>query len=671
LTSGAPRLAGALGFASVAGACVALLLIVNAEPPIQEMPPDDVPFAPAQLPDPRFWGRQAFVPDWIYGDALDAAASEHFLTHYWPKLRPQRYSNVNNTTLGPTADTVQIFPTDYWQAVSPDHRAGVRKRFASPIALFAARGESEPVAIGVRTGTSARAISLRTTTLTGEAGTLAKHAVTNRLMLAYPARREPGKRSSETVEKPMVLLKPPANQWTFPPATTMVYIVDFHVPANQPAGKYRGEIVVSVDGEGRERLAVSLTVLPFSLKTNGFHAGAFGATYDIWEGGFSGYTEEMIEMDSRYGFNLAGGFFNKGAEIPFVRDPRGGASIDESDPKFAKFDDTMRMMRRYGMGDVAFWNWGASGNVQQFNNVLRHAGYPGIETDEGKRGFAAICAALKNVEYRHGWPEFVLNPYDEALKDQNAARELIQAAVFVREASPETRLYMTEWRPGYTRMYQSTGAMLKGHKRPREKEARALAARREAPRLNFAVIGANTLSTEARQLQSELGGELWHYGGASQLNVEARLAYGLVPWIVRAEAAFIWANYKGDFLGNGWTLHFAMPLDPQGRQNRSTQGPIMPSVRAIAVREGIDDRKYIETLRYEAITRCSTGDLQFLDTLSMRARKLLTNPEHIGGSENVAAQFSDRPAIENIRVELRERIVWLVTKRANFCNPPS
>lgn len=660
----APGLAGALTFASLAALATAVLL-ANTTGAGRTMTPATVATVVTDSVDPRFHGREAFVPDWRRGDALDEVASARFLAHYWPQLRPQRYTDPRVAHPEHAADSVRVFPAHYWQAVEPDHAPGPHDRFESPIALFAARGESEPVTIGVRTEGAGHVISLTTTAFAGTAGRLDAAAVTNRLMLAYPARQDPGRRPTEIVEKPMVLLKPPANRWTFPAATAMAYVVDFHIPLDQAAGEYRGDILVTVDGEELERVPVSLTVLPFSLKTNDFHAGAFGVTYDIWAGGFSGYTEEMIEMDSRYGFNLAGGFFNKGNEVPFVRTENGDVRIDESSAKFRKFDATMKLLRRYGMGDVAFWNWGASGNVKQFNNVLAKAGFPGIETERGKRGFGALCAALKDAEQRHGWPEFVVNPFDEALKDQDATRAIIAAVPEVRRQSPTTRLYMTEWREGYTRLYQSSGVSLRGSQRPREPEMRMLAATGEAPRLNFHVIGANTLSLAAARLQRRLGAELWHYGGASHHNAQARLAYGFIPWIVRADASLIWANYKGDLRGNGWTLHYAMPLDPDGRKHRDTRGPVIPSVRAIAVREGIDDRKYIETLRYYATRYRSEPDLRYLDTLGRAARKLLSDIRGVGGLDNVEAKVARGSGMITLRRELRERILRLLAADEN------
>ena len=219
---------------------------------------------------------------------------------------------------------------------------------------------------------------------------------------------------------------------------------------------------------------------------------------------------------------------------------------------------------------------------------------------------------------------------------------------------------MTEWRRGYTRLYQSTGLSLSGSKRPRKREMRILASAHETPRMNFQVIGANTLSHEAANLQHRLGGEYWHYGGASRLDAQSRLAYGFIPWVVRADASLIWANYKGDLLGNGWTLHYAMPIDPDGRRNRDTRGPIIPSVRAIAVREGIDDRKYIETLRFYATQSGSMADLRYLDSLSTEVRRSVSNIIAVGGLDNIEPLVSEQRQMDELRAELRTRIVKLM-----------
>jgi len=368
----------------------------------------------------------------------------------------------------------------------------------------------------------------------------------------------------------------------------------------------------------------------------------------------------MIEIDSRYGFNLAGGFFNKGAEIPFRRTSDGGLEVDAGHEKFRTFNATMSALKKHGMGQVAFWNWGASGTLAQFNNVLAAAGVPPIGTEEGKKGFAQVCKAIKQAERKLGWPEFVINPVDEALMDQDATRELIRAVPHVQALSPETRLYMTEWHEGYTRLYQSSGSTLRGRRRPADN---APVAGGEKPRLNFQVIGANTLSQNGRCLQEQLGGEYWVYTTLTKVGPHGRFAYGFMPYIVKAEACLMWATWKGDLTGQGWTLHYLMPDEPKG--NSGTRGPALASVRAVLAREGIDDRKYIETLKYHARTRKSEQDLRYLDELPARCRSLADDLKNIGGGDNTEAKVSDDDGIQKLRVEVKDRILKLIARSSN------
>ncbi len=52
-----------------------------------------------------------------------------------------------------------------------------------------------------------------------------------------------------------------------------------------------------------------------------------------------------------------------------------------------------------------------------------------------------------------------------ALMDQDSVREIIAAMPYVHKFSPKSRVYMTEWHVGYSRLYQSSGKTLKFHAR--------------------------------------------------------------------------------------------------------------------------------------------------------------------------------------------------------------
>jgi hypothetical protein len=630
--------------------------------------------ATVQTPDEKYFGTDSFVPDWRAAEELDAKATEVFLTTYWPLFKKD-YDQGGTEKLSETTPEMEsagaaAFLVPCTTEVLPDYLPTAAEIAVSSVSLFAAKGESEPFALGVRTLEKGKTVSVQVSELKNGEKIFAKEDISVRLNIPYLAKVRVGRNPDNSSKyedrmKSMPMIKPPDGKWTFPKNYSLCYIVDFHVPKDAEPGIYQGTVKVLADEAVVKTVSVSLEVLPFSLKTNNFHAGAFGISFRRFAGGFLGYFEPMVEMDSRYGYNLAGGFFNKGRDIPFKK----GTSpleVDAESEKFPKFDEVMKRLKKYGMGDVAFWNWGASGNVEHFNSILADAGFGKIDTESGKKGFGEVCRAIKEAEKKYGWPEFVIGPFDESLDDPVATREVIKAMPYVREMSPETRIYMTEWHPGYTRIYQSKGDILKGKKRPDDDAYKQIPAN-EAPILNFHVIGSNIGNADSRAIQDKLGGEYWTYGGASRISPQTRFLYGFQGYRVHSEAVLVWANYRGSLEGDGWTVHYILPDDPsmiapdkkEGKE--AIRGPVIPSVRSVLVREGVDDRKYIETLKFHARTKKSQEDLDYLKELEARCKQS-AKMEGVGGRENVEADVGNAAGLAALRAEVKDRILKVMQK---------
>jgi hypothetical protein len=621
-------------------------------------------------PDERYFGTDSFVPDWRAAEELDAKATDFFLTTYWPQFK-KGYDQGGSEKLPETTPEMEAagaaaFISPYMTDILPDYLPSTAELNASKVQLFAAKGESEPFVIGVRTLSKDKTVSLQVSDLKNGEKIFSKEDVSIRMGLPYEAKVRVGRNPDnsnkyEDKMRSMVMIKPPEGKWKFPKNYSLCYVVDFHVPASAEPGTYEGTVKVLADDATVKTVSVSLEVLPFSLKTNNFHAGAFGISYKRFPGGFLGYFEPMVEIDSRYGYNLAGGFFNKGRDIPFKK---GSAplEIDTENERFQKFDEVMQRLKKYGMGQVAFWNWGASGNVEHFNGILADAGYGKIDTESGKKGFGEICKAIKDAEKKYGWPELVINPFDESLDDPIATKEVMKAMPIVQAASPETRIYMTEWHQGYTKIYQSKGDVLKGKKRPGDDVHEKIT---EPPMFNFHVIGSNIGSQDSRAIQDQVGGEYWAYGGATKVSPQTRYLYGYQGYRTGSEAVLVWANWRGTLEGDGWTVNFIIPDDPSGigeaKAKADIHGPALPSVRSVLVREGVDDRKYIETLKYYARTKKSKEDLDYLKELQGRCKEL-ASMSGVGGRENVEADVSNTDAFQAMRAEVKDRILKLMQK---------
>ncbi|MFH0939806.1 MAG: hypothetical protein V1899_11100 [Planctomycetota bacterium] len=616
----------------------------------------------------KFFGRESFIPDWRKAEAIDDVATKRFLERYWSKYKGVH--DVGNqggvpdwVTDKEKAAGVLIWPVDYDQETLPKTIPTADLCKLQTMGLYAAQGESEPFAIAVRALDKEAEVSIETSDLIGP-GKIEKADITNRLCLAF----EFAFKKNQKQLQPVIMLKTPENKWKFPPNYTMVYWVDVHVPAEAKPGKYTGQIIVKANGKEAKTIRMEMDVLPFRLKANNYRAGTFNVTFGLWAGGFTGFYEPLMEIDSRYGYNIAGGFYNKGQEIPF-KGKFETLEVDETHEKFKKFDERMKGLKKYGMGDVLFWNWGASVSgggdkgVAQFNNILQAANSPGIATPEGKKGFAHTLRAIKAGEKKYGWPDMVIGPFDEALGNQDATKEVIAAMPYVHAISPESRVYMTEWHVGYTRLYQSEGETLSGKKRPGDSpggaEYKALAGKK--PVYNFAVIGANKFDEEARAIQTQFNGEYWNYGIATKGDVQARFIQGFQTWITKHDTSLLWAGYFAlSFdVDGGWTTHIPMP-DNVG-DTKHTQGPILASVKGAIGRESIDDRKYLETLRFYATEKKSQPDLDWLEKeLSVRCKAMSTGLDKAGGIANIDVFLTNAKEMPKLRLEIRDRILKLI-----------
>lgn len=625
----------------------------------------------------KYFGRDAFVPDWRKGDEIDAKASAFFLKRHWSKYRAEHEAGNQGVLpewIGEEEKKagVVVFPVDYIRQVLPSVIPTKEECQVTAMASFAALGESEPFPIAVRTLARAREVSLDVSDLKGP-GVITAQDITTRLCLAFKFGFFMPKGSKARLWhkhiKPAIMFRPPEGKWTFPPNFTMVYWVDVHVPLDAKPGKYSGMIGIRVDGKMVKQIRTSVEVLPFRLKANNYRAGTFGCTGNQLGNGFKGYYEEMMEMDSRYGYGMAAAFKNKSKEIPWIGRLE-KMTLDEKSHLFTRIDEKMNLLKKYGLGDVMFWNIAGADFHARFDaQVKRYTGHS-LKTREGKIGFAHMMRALKAAEKKHGWAEIVINPVDESLDNPDYTRELIAAMPYIHTISPETRIYMTEWKVGYTRLYQSHGETLRGRRRPDKgrKTKEYLGLKGKEPIFNFHVIGANKQDDEARGIQDAFNGEYWNYGILARVSPHARYIQGFKTWITRAEASLLWCGWgcSFDYYPQGkWTSHFLMSELPAktARSKRNTRGPVLASCKAAVAREGIDDRHYVETLRFHATKAGSNADLDFLrNVLPGKCREMATGFAQMGGRYNVGVEVKDTHAMQKLRIEIKDRILKILSR---------
>ncbi len=136
------------------------------------------------------------------------------------------------------------------------------------IALFAARGEVEPVALSIRTLRALDDLAVSVSKLTSKHASLPDAAV--ELGCVRHLDKKVTYSSSEYIASLPTYVEPGSSFGSLPANTARTFWIRLRVPADATPGLYTGQILLtsrSAGGTGRMTLPLSLQVLPFSLPT--------------------------------------------------------------------------------------------------------------------------------------------------------------------------------------------------------------------------------------------------------------------------------------------------------------------------------------------------------------------------------------------------------------------
>jgi len=212
----------------------------------------------------------SFVADWSKADRTDAEATAYFLKHVWPAvekaskaLHGKITAQTGKVYAGPVSSEessagVVCFPLRVeqllpWYAVPTEAQVNQRE-----FSIFAAQGQSEPVAVAVHALRDVKDVSVTCGPLRSSVGVIPASAVTSRLSLSYTM--EPRGRG-KIATRQMLLLN--VAGWGMPKAHTYEWVVDVHVPTDAKPGQYSGQIVVQVAGKTVTEFELALEVLGF------------------------------------------------------------------------------------------------------------------------------------------------------------------------------------------------------------------------------------------------------------------------------------------------------------------------------------------------------------------------------------------------------------------------
>ncbi|NUQ65373.1 MAG: hypothetical protein HUU20_23140, partial [Pirellulales bacterium] len=205
-----------------------------------------------------------------------------------------------------------------------------------------------------------------------------------------------GSRSTVFQWQPKIL--DPANRQVVGPGRTRWWWLIIHVPDSQETGHYRGTVEFTPATGPSHTFPLTVRVLPFRLRQPegevfGMYWGRHYQLYpetmrqqfaDLREHGCNGITLDLAPK---------GGF-----------DAEGRLSLD-----FSEMDEIIKMAASEGLTAPIPWN-----GDSRIPSMLGRS----LDTDEGRRRYKAVVAALIAHGQEIGWPPILFYPCDEPPKEE-------------------------------------------------------------------------------------------------------------------------------------------------------------------------------------------------------------------------------------------------------------
>ena len=361
----------------------------------------------------------------------------------------------------------------------------------------------------------------------------------------------------------------------------------------------------------------------------------------------------------------------------------------EHNKEFKRFDAGMKRLAKHGFAGPNTWfgsgstspPWEIRVIYHRFGQRYSRKGWKWTgKVDRANTNHlwyfanAAVAKSFARAGQKYGWPEVVWCPNDEAMQHRGATGRSCAAMIgemmpYVKRYAPGMRVYAVVW---HTKADNWRGRWQCG-------EYQKIATRKDGSRSHtygpFGVICTNCPNDLDRKTTWDAGGEYWIYV----------LVYSVVPDF---SAARFGMGFKGArhhaavvySYADRWTVHNVAPGDDVGRSawiageaqtnyyltktpDAGRRAPIdyaIASHAMLACRQGITDRKYIETLRTWAWKKKSASDIAWVKNIGERIARIGGGGK--GGVDDFTAKVTDESGAQKLRREIAMRIKALVTK---------
>jgi hypothetical protein len=445
-------------------------------------------------------------------------------------------------------------------------------------------------------------------------------------------------------------------------------------PAKSKPGKYAGQVTIKAD-QGQAALPIAVEILPFVLVALDRAALTYGGCHPALLP-----EHEMREL-LEHNLNIMNIW--AGAVGPRIKFKDGKMTLD-----FRFMDYWMRQARVSGIrGFVWFlggvpYGYPRTLSIEREIYIALHEGekpskelyedFIQVAATQGHRG-----RTLPEVEpyyrqwvrevWKHSrandWPELIMTPFDEAAmwvqgpyRTQAGSPHMIGAGPWIRdhfefackllhEEAPGMRVYASihgnsipgpNWKPQPGRLY------------PRVREGQVFID-------DIDVMCTNAVGDDPHlgETTTAMGKDFWQYsGGDSRRPDRVRYTFGFFFSAYNSRGGLFWAYDWGNgwdtSRGANWWLAWHTPFG------------VIPSPAYECLREALDDRRYVETLKRMAADH-QTEVRDFLAELAKAAISVRTE----GGRDNVNdffAESRDMDATDAMRAKVIEKIKEVSTK---------
>ena len=468
-----------------------------------------------------------------------------------------------------------------------------------PLGCFACPGEYEPMTIAGRALTALKGLTCTVSDLAGP-GLIPSAAVEVRTVRCWPQRLGSSWGTEWRVLPELLELRP---QVDVPADTTQEFWLTVQVPADAAPGVYQGEAVLRHANAGIARFPLRVEVLPFKLVKNERPVGMYWYEHKV-----AGTPLRDLQVRDMLAHGMT--TLTLGALFPKVTN-RDGRLVLETDT-LLRFLQELRAL-------------GIEGPIPYLSGGLMPAltrAFPGKSPEETDALYVEAIRQLETVSARPDTPKLLHYPVDEIGNDPKAGERAHHECALIAQV-PGATSYITVNNYAAGEKWGDTFSIWCGNiDYTKEQEAKLLG----------------------------LGKRYMRYGSAYLNDArKARNSCGFGFYRRPAEAMFYWhyqcfqASPYDDFDGNCRDHCAVYPGE---------SGELIPTIDWESLREGVDDLRYIATLKhYAALAAASPQGKPVAD------QALRTLAEVLAGDDRVdQCSFRDDLSDEQYHA-LRRRLV--------------